>query len=366
MKIAVTGSNGFIGKNLIYNLINSKKYEILKINRKTKRKLATKYLLEADVICHFAGVNRPKKNKTFKKDNINFTKYISKILEKNNKPKKIIFSSSIHANLKNNYGISKLKCEKILISCAKKYNFSLINLRIPNVFGKWCKPNYNSVIATFCNNIARKKKIKILDPNKIIRLIYIDDLVSIITKFINKKNEGISTKIIKSTKAITIKKLSDKINKFELQRKNLHFDSFEDKFEKDLYSTYISHLPSRKISYKLMKKTDRRGSFVEFFKNNTIGQFSIFTAKKKQIRGNHFHHSKVEKFFVLKGEGKFYMKDISSKRKITFKLNGNNPKIVESIPGWQHYIENIGNDDLIVILWSNEVFNKNKPDTFSI
>ena len=115
-----------------------------------------------------------------------------------------------------------------------------------------------------------------------------------------------------------------------------------------------------------MKKTDRRGSFIEFFKNNTIGQFSIFTAKKKQIRGNHFHHSKVEKFFVLKGEGKFYMKDISSKRKITFKLNGNNPKIVESIPGWQHYIENIGNDDLIVILWSNEVFNKNKPDTYRI
>ena len=366
MKIAVTGSNGFISKNLIYNLIENKNLEILKINRKTSKRLVNKHLLNADVICHFAGVNRPSKDKTFAKDNIGLTSYICNLLEKNKKKTKIIFSSSSQINYKNNYGMSKLLCEKILIKFAKKNSSSLKILRIPNVFGKWSKPNYNSVVATFCYNISRNKKIYIPEPSKIIKLIYVDDLILTIKKLILKRDNTIKIKVFKNTKATTINKLLEFIKKFEIQRSNYNISPFKNNFEKNLYSTYISYLPKNKISYKLKANKDKRGSFIEFLKCNEIGQFSIFTAKKKQTRGNHFHHSKVEKFFVLSGVGEFFMSDITSNKKIKIKLNANNPKVVESIPGWQHYIKNTGKNDLIVMLWSNDVFNINKPDTYRV
>ena len=367
MNIAVTGSDGFIGKNLFFNLITNKKFKIYQIKRNTSKNVVNKILYKSDVICHLAGVNRPSKNKTFKKDNIIFTKYICDYLQKKKLKKKIIFSSSSQVKFNNKYGRSKKICEKTLKSFAKETKSSVHILRLPNIFGKWSKPNYNSVVSTFCHNISRDIKIKISDPNNKVNLLYIDDLMDIFKKIINSKAKtNYTIHSVAASKTVTLKKLSEKIFDFEIKRKKKLLSNFNSKFEKNLYSTYISFLPKKKIAYKLKAFKDTRGSFTEFLKTSTNGQFSVFVAKKNQIRGHHFHHSKVEKFFVLSGRAQFNMKDVSSNQKIQINLSGNKPTVIESVPGWLHYIKNTGKEDLIVLLWSNEIFDVNKPDTYKI
>tara|TARA_B100000965_G_scaffold360676_1_gene341575 strand:+ start:34 stop:1140 length:1107 start_codon:yes stop_codon:yes gene_type:complete len=368
MNIAITGASGFIGKNLTYNLILEKKNNIFKINRKTSKKKLNLILKKTDILYHFAAANRPKKLKNFKKDNIELTKYICNFLLKNNIKKKIVFSSSSQAKLNNPYGISKKECENILLKYAKLSGSHVYILRLPNIFGKWSKPNYNSVVSTFCYNIARNKKIYISNPKKKVKLLYIDDLINILEKIKNYKNPPNEKRIynVAPNKIISLKNLSKIISDFNEERKNLSISNVSSKFIKNLYSTFISNLPKNKIAYKLEAKKDTRGSFIEFLKTKNSGQFSLFIAKKNQVRGHHFHHSKVEKFFVIKGKARFVMKNISNNQKINFYLNEKKPKVVESIPGWEHYIKNIGNNDLVVLLWSNEIFDVNKSDTHRI
>ncbi len=367
MKIAITGSNGFIAKNLIYNLILNKNFKVFKINRNTKKKELNKILTNSEIIFHFAGLNKETTNFKFQNDNINLTKYICNFLKKKKLKKKIIFSSSIQANLNNNYGKSKKKCEDILKNFTKKNNSSLIILRLPNIFGKWSKPNYNSAVSTFCYNISRGKKNTVINPNKIINLLYIDDLIFTLIKFLNKKKEKIKVVYkFKNIKKISVKKLLELISKFESSRNSFYIKKFSSNFEKKLYSTYVHFIPLKKIKYDLISHKDKRGSFMEFVKTENNGQFSIFKAKNNQIRGHHFHHSKVEKFLVINGKAKFFMKDVSSNKKIEFLLDHREPQVVETIPGWQHYIKNIGKEELSVLLWSNEVYNANKPDTYRI
>ena len=367
MNIAVTGANGFIAKNFIYNFINSENYKLHKITRKTSKNKIINILKKSEIIYHFAGVNRPTKSKTFKKDNIELTKFICEYLQKNKLKKTIVFSSSTQVNKNNDYGKSKKICENLLIKFSKKNKSKVFILRLPNIFGKWSKPNYNSVISTFCHNISRNKNIMITDPSEKVNLFYIDDLVKILKKFKdNKIKNNIIYYKIKGSKIITLKKLSEIIIDFERKRRNFCLGDISSKFKKNLYSTYVSFLPRSKVTYKLKPIKDSRGSFTEFLKTNKNGQFSIFVANKNQIRGHHFHHSKVEKFLVLKGKAKFSMWDISSNHKINLNLNGKNPTVVESIPGWQHYIKNVGLDELVVLLWSNEIFDVNKPDTFRL
>ena len=281
--------------------------------------------------------------------------------------KKIFFSSTIQVKKNNKYGKSKKICEKILNNFSTKNKSKVIILRLPNLFGKWSKPNYNSVVSTFCYNASRNKTLNIIDPNYKLNLLYIDDLVDLLIKM--KNQTYVKNKIIekfKSIKKISVSDLSKLILSFENNRKNFYINNLNKKFVRDLYSTYVSFLPKNKVQYKLKSNVDSRGSFLEFIKTNSNGQFSVFVAKKNQIRGHHFHHSKVEKFLVVSGKGEFYMKDISSKKKMKFLISGNDPTVIESIPGWQHYIKNTGSSNLIVLLWSNEVFNVNKPDTYRI
>jgi len=367
MKIAITGSNGFIAKNLIYRLITDPKIYIFRINRKTSKKYIDQVLDQSDIVFHFAGANRENKKQNFQNDNVKFTRYICDYLSKKNIKKKIVFSSSVQATLNNKYGKSKRKCEDILKNFAKKHKSGLVILRLPNIFGKWSRPNYNSAVSTFCYNISRGNRNKLINPKKILSLLYIDDLVDNLFKLIKDKNNKI--KIIsdfKKIKKISVQNLFDKITSFEQKRNLFYIDEFKNNFTKNLYSTYVYFLPKNKIKYNLINHKDKRGSFVEFLKTNLNGQFSIFKAKNNQIRGYHFHHSKVEKFLVVSGKAKFHMKDISSNKKLEYKLDHKIPTVIETIPGWQHYIKNIGKNELIVLLWSNEVYNVKKPDTYQI
>ena len=367
MNIAITGANGFIAKNLIFNFKLLNDCNLFTITRSTPKKRIDFILRNSDIIYHLAGVNRPKINKTFKKDNYQFTKYICNFIKREKLNKKIIFTSSIQIKNKNKYGSSKKECEKLLFELSKNNNSKIVILRLPNIFGKWSKPNYNSVISTFCHNIARDKKINISSLRNTIELLYIDDLVE---EFLKIKDKNLAKlKIVskfKNVKKINLKNLSELIYNFHNSRKNLYSINFKNKFVKNLYSTYISFLPKKNFSYNLKLKKDNRGSFMEFLKTKNNGQFSIFVAKKNKIRGHHFHHSKVEKFLVLKGSAKFKMQNISNNKLFELDLKGSLPKVVETIPGWQHYIKNVGSKDLIVLLWSNEVFDVNKPDTFKL
>ena len=366
MEIAVTGANGFIAKNFIYNFVGSKRFNINKITRTTSKDQVRKILNKCKVLYHFAGVNRPDKTKTFKKDNFELTKFICDYLKERKIKTQIIFSSSIQVTKNNAYGNSKRKCEKLLLDLKKKNGNNVFILRLPNIFGKWSRPNYNSVVATFCHNIARNKKVYISNPNSIITLLYIDDLV---VKLKEYTKIGLNKKIIDRIKAndkITLQQLYNKINDIEKNRSKKIIGKISKGFNKQLYSTYISFLPKNKITYNIEKKNDSRGSFAEFYKNDDTGQVSFFIAKKGKIRGHHFHHSKVEKFLVVQGKAIFNMFDISAKKKLSFKLDDENLKVVESIPGYQHYIKNVGNSDLIVLLWSNEIFDVKKPDTYKI
>ena len=319
MKIAVTGANGFIAKNLISYLQLDKKNKIFKIDRKTSEKNLEKIIKASEIIFHLAGVNRPSKQKSSYLQNEKITNKICKLIEINNLKTKIIFSSSTKVKEKNNrYGKSKLNCEKILINLLKKNSSFVTILRLPNVFGKWSKPNYNSVVSTFCYNIPRKKSIFISKPSKYLELLYIDDLIKLFVLLKNKTHNMRKLSIIKkfdNTKKINLKSLSDLIFLFEKNRKENFIDDFNDKFIKNLYSTYVSYLPSHKVSYSLPSKKDNRGNFIEFLKSKSFGQISIFSAKKNKIRGYHFHNSKVEKFLVVKGKAKFIMESIYEKKK---------------------------------------------------
>lgn len=367
MNVAITGSKGFIAKNLIYRLKFEKNVKINEVNRSTSHEDLEKIIKEAQIIYHFAGVNRPSSNKNFILDNIDLTKKICDIIIKNKLRKILIFSSSTQVFKKTDYGKSKKKCEEILLDLKKKNNSKILIMRLPNIFGKWCKPNYNSVVSTFCYNIARNKKVKLFSSNSKIKLLYIDDLIDILLnfKFLKESKTNIKDKF-KFTCESTAQKLYEIIQGFEKNRKKLFVPDFKTKFIKNLYSTYISLLPKKKFIYQLKSSKDLRGDFIETFKSENSGQISIIVAKKNKIRGHHFHHSKVEKFFVVKGNAIFKMINIIDNKEVVFKLSHKKPSIVETIPGWQHYIQNTSSSDLIVLLWSNEVFNANKPDTFKI
>ena len=361
MNILITGSNGFISRNLISHLY-SKKYKIFEINRDTDKKKFYCYLKQAHLIVHLAGVNRPKNNNF--DQNVEITDLICQYLIKKKLKKKIIFSSSTQINLKNPYGKSKKECEKKLIFLSKKTNSQIIILRLPNVFGKWSKPNYNSVISTFCHNIINNKKNKITEPSKIINFLYIDDLIEIFFKlFKPQKKKILYPKIDKQFK-ISLNNLNNMIVDFHKKRKKLFVMNMSNDFIRNLYSTYLSFLNKKNFRYNYKSIKDSRGSFAEILKSSSFGQISILKCKPGEKRGNHFHHSKVEKFFPLFGKGKFVKKNLLTNEKFICNFSDKKPVVIETIPGWVHYLQNTGSKELIMVIWTNEIFNKKKTDTY--
>ncbi|MEM4360290.1 MAG: NAD-dependent epimerase/dehydratase family protein [Candidatus Bilamarchaeaceae archaeon] len=370
MNILITGSEGFIGKNLRLRLQQKGYNNLFCYDLNSTEEDLEQGLSCANVIFHLAGVNRPQNPDEFKTCNVSFTEYICNKLIDLKKKTVIVFSSSIQAELDNPYGKSKLEAENVLKDWANKTGNKCIIFRLKNVFGKWCKPNYNSVVATFCYNIAHGLPIQISDPQKKLELVYIDNVLDEFEKVIsevlndNAKKEVCEYRQINKVFKTTLGELASLIQSFHDLRKKLTLPDFSNEFVKCLYSTFISYMDSKNLCYNLPIKEDNRGVLSEIIKSKNIGQVFISRTKPGVTRGNHFHNTKTEKFLVIEGEGIIRLRHLITNELIEYRVSGKEWKIVDIPPGYTHSIENIGNSDMVTLFWANEIFNPEHPDTF--
>jgi UDP-2-acetamido-2,6-beta-L-arabino-hexul-4-ose reductase len=362
-KVLITGSNGFIGKNLALRMKEEGKYEILTFARGDSDQHLSNMLLNADLVVHLAGENRPESPDLFALVNTGLTLKISQILTSNGIRVPIIFVSSAQATKSNAYGQSKLEAENVLKKLSENNGNPVSTFRLPGVFGKWCRPEYNSVVATFCHNIANDLPIHVSNKNAILSLLHIDNVVESMLGAINERRAGFNYISVDNEFQITLGDLANQIRSFKECRSSLVIGKVGVGLIRALYSTYVSYLPPVDFSYSIPSHHDKRGVFVEMLKTKNSGQFSFFTAKPKTTRGGHYHHSKTEKFLVAKGNARFNFRHILSNETHTIETSGDHPEIVETVPGWAHDISNIGDDDLVVMLWANEIFDRDSPDT---
>jgi UDP-2-acetamido-2,6-beta-L-arabino-hexul-4-ose reductase len=364
MKILVTGAKGFIGKNLIAELKNRGFNNVYEYDKDTSPVLLEVYCREAEFIFHLAGVNRPKEQAEFMEGNFGFTLTLLDTLKKYNNTSPIMLASSIHAELDNLYGKSKKAGENLLLSYSKETGAKVLVYRFPNVFGKWCRPNYNSAVATFCHNIAHNLPITVNDPNVLMTLVYIDDLVEeLINALEGKENRvGIFCEV-PIVHDITLGEIVHLIQTFKTSREDRSIPDMSNAFTKKLYSTYLSYLPTNQFSYELKMNTDNRGSFTEFIKTPDRGQVSVNISKPGITKGNHWHHTKNEKFLVVSGKGVIRFRKIDSDEVIEYFVSGDKLVVVDIPPGYTHNIANLGDKDMVTIMWANELFDPEKPDT---
>lgn len=365
MKILVTGAKGFVGKNLVAELKNRDYNEIYECDVETTEEELEEYTKKCDFVFHLAGVNRPEKEEDFMKGNFGFTSILLEKLKKYNNKCPILVTSSIQAQLDNPYGKSKKAGEDLIFAYTKETGAKAYVYRLTNLFGKWCRPNYNSVVATFCNNIANGLEIKINDPSAKLNLAYIDDVLN---ELINAINDNVNIKdeygYIPVTHTITLGEIAELILKFKKSRENLQIPNMKNEFEKKLYSTYLSYLPENEFKYPVKMNIDNRGSFTELFKSEERGQVSVNISKPGIIKGNHWHHTKNEKFIVVSGEGIIRFRKVGTDKVIEYKVSGEKIEVIDIPCGYTHNIENIGTTDMVTIMWANEIFNPEKPDTY--
>lgn len=363
MRILITGYEGFIGKNTYFQLRDNFQIDTIGYGRGNNEKELEDLIIKSDYIIHCAGVNITNDDSNFKKTNFGLTKKICDLCIKLDKKIPIIFTSSIHAEKDNPYGRSKLAAEEELFAYSNNTGAKVYIFRLPHVMGKWCKPNYNSVIATFCYNIAHEIKIEINPLNPKINIIYIDDLIEEFNNLIISRSKESQVIEVKKKYSISIQELADEIYAIKNSSENLSINGFSNGLKKALYSTYLSYQPENNFTYKLKSNEDERGKFVEIIKSDSAGQFSFLSINKEKVRGEHYHHSKTEKFFVISGKVKFTSKDILSEKITEIVVDENDNKIVDTIPGWTHQIENVGTKTAKIIIWANEIFDPNRPDT---
>ena len=364
MRVLVTGANGFLGKNLIVRLKELGVATEVYTRNNSIEELPV-LIGKVDYIFHLAGENRPLDNKHFDVVNKDLTLSICKVVKSLEKKIPIIFASSSQAVLKNAYGKSKLDAEIILEELHRISGCPIYIYRFPGIFGKWCKPNYNSVVATFCFNISHNLPIKVNDSSFEITLVYVDDVVEELVSIIEHNKSSRSKLTVLPEYKITLGELSEQINFFHNSRNSLISERVGGGLIRKLYSTYVSYFSPEQFSYSIPAYSDERGIFAEFMKTKDSGQFSFFTAGPGFTRGGHYHHSKTEKFLVLHGDARFRFKQIITNENFELKTSGNDLKVVETVPGWSHDITNIGKKDMIVMLWANEIFDPNNPDTIA-
>lgn len=365
MKILVTGAKGFIGKNLIVELRSRECSEIFEYDQDTDFSLLDEYCREAEFVFHLAGVNRPKDVSEFMEGNFGFTSSLLELLKKHNNNCPIMISSSTQAEMDNPYGLSKKAGEDLLISYSKETGARVLIYRFPNVFGKWCRPNYNSAVATFCYNISRDLPIQVNDPSVVMNLVYIDDVINqLINALEGRPNIVDSLCKVPEVHTIKLGEVVDLIRSFKMSRDDRSVPNMSNRFEKKLYSTYLSYLPEDQFSYDLKMNIDQRGSFTEFIKTPDRGQVSVNISNPGITKGNHWHHTKNEKFLVVSGKGVIRFRRIDSDDVIEYFVSGDKMEVLDIPVGYTHNIENLGDTSMVTIMWANEAFNPEKPDTY--
>lgn len=367
MKILVTGSNGFVGKNLRANIGLLNKHDVFCCDIDTSEEELDKFTQNCDFVFHLAAANRPKDTDDFMKVNRDFTKDLLSKLRNNKNNCAIVAASSIQAELDNEYGRSKREMENALFSYGKETGAPIYIYRLPNLFGKWCKPNYNSVIATFCDNLAKGKEIAVNNAETSLRLLHIDDVCRTFMNVIESKpyidENGFCE--LPPIHEITVGILAEKMKKFAKNRMNLTLPIFKTRFDEQLYSTFVSYIPVDDLSYSLDMKSDARGAFFECVKAGGFGQISVSVTNPGYVRGGHWHHTKTEKFCVIKGQAALRLKKLGEENITEYILSDENIRALDIPSGYLHWIENTGDDEMILLIWANEIFDSKNPDTYT-
>lgn len=393
MNILITGAKGFVGRNLVSQLHNiqsgkARNYlvsgtdlKVFEYDVDSDPAELDIYCKNADFVFNLAGVNRPKDQAEFMKGNFGFASTLLDTLKKYNNTCPVMISSSSQAALDNPYGESKRAGENLLFDYAKETGAKVLVYRFPNVFGKWCRPNYNSAVATFCNNIANDLPIQVNDPSVVMNLVYVDDVVDELigaltggehyegttnyTDYTNEEGQEGRFCRVPTVHTITLGGIVDLLYSFKEMPGNLNVPDLGDSFTKKLYSTYLSYLPKEKFSYPVQMKTDDRGSFTEIIRTPDRGQFSVNISKPGVTKGQHWHHTKNEKFVVVSGHGLIRLRKIGTDEVIDFEVSGEKIEVVEMIPGYTHNIINLSDtEELVTFMWANEPFDPNRPDTY--
>lgn len=366
MRVLVTGADGFIAKNLLMHFREMNNIECVSFTRSHSVDELPGLLDEVDWVFHLAGINRPKSADEFASGNVRLTEALCTAIKATGRAIPVVLTSSIQADLDNDYGKSKRAAEEASLKLHKATGNPIFIYRLPNVFGKLARPNYNSAVATFCHNITRGLPIQVNDPSAVIPLVYIDDVVESFKKLLVRGgNEQDGFVEVSPVYSITVGELAAQLYRFKGSRDDLVTEPVGRGLIRALYSTYVSYLPPEDFSYAVQQHGDERGVFVEMLKTADSGQFSFFTAHPGATRGGHYHHSKTEKFLVIKGEARFGFRHMVTGEFHELYTSGDVSQIVETVPGWTHDVTNVGDQELICMLWANEIFDREKPDTFA-
>lgn len=367
--ILITGAGGFVGKNLVAQLRNEGYENLLLFDIDTPKELLCEYTAKAAFVYHLAGVNRPKDPSEFYTGNRGLTEELVHLLAQNGNTAPVLLCSSIQAELDNDYGKSKREAEDVVFAHERNTDAPALVFRLPNLFGKWCRPSYNSVVATFCYNVANGLPIEVRDPAYTVPLVYIDDVVE---SFIRAMSGGAMRDCSIPGYChlgcegydVTLGRIASLCESFRDSRKTLAVPDMGDAFASKLYSTYLSYLPENAFSYPLAMHCDERGSFTEFLRTPERGQVSVNISKPGIVKGNHWHHSKNEKFLVVKGEGVIRFRKLNEEKVIEYRVSGEKLEVVDIPTGYTHNIENVGEGEMVTVMWANEPFNPEKPDTY--
>lgn len=370
MRVLITGAQGFMGKNLQLHLRERKDVQVVCFGRDQQIVQLPDLMKGVDFVFHLAGINRPQDPGEFTVGNPGLTASlcaaVTQEAEAAGKTIPVVYASSTQAALDNPYGRSKREAEEALRACGSGVRAHVF--RLPNVFGKWCKPNYNSVVATFCHNIARGLPIQVNDPAAPITLAYVDDVLDRFVRLMDGADaapgaDGFET--VSPLYATTVGDLARQVEAFRDSRGTLMTERVGTGLVRALHATYVSYLPVETFAYEVPQHADARGVFVEMLKTPDCGQFSFFTAHPGVTRGGHYHHSKTEKFLVVRGRARFRFRHMQTGQVHELETSGERPQIVETVPGWTHDITNIGREEMVVMLWANEVFDRDRPDTYA-
>ena len=364
--ILITGAGGFIGKNLVATLKTAGYTDLMLFERDDTPETLVDYAARAGFVFHLAGINRPKNPSEFYAGNAGLTETLLTLLDKAGNKAPVLVTSSTQAALDNDYGKSKAQAEQAIFAHGQTTGAPVYVFRLPGVFGKWCRPNYNSVVATFCHNSANGLPLSVRDPEYRLPLVYIDDVVASFVAALNgnctREGDYCVVPVVHET---TLGHLAETIEGFARNRETLDVpDQTPGSLEQKLYSTWLSYLPADRFSYPLNMHCDNRGSFTEFLHTPAHGQVSINISRPGIVKGNHWHHSKNEKFLVVKGTGVIRFRALDSTEVIEYHVSGDKLEVVDIPTGYTHNIENVGEDDMVTVMWANEIFDPDHPDTF--